>query len=55
MALSKSNKFELAKSLTELAIQNNLINQCSKTEDTAKEITDFFNVIVANIDESLFE
>ena len=37
MALSKSNKFELAKSLTELAIQNNLINQCSKPKILRKK------------------
>lgn len=55
MALSNCDKYELAKSLTELAIQHNLVNQCNETEDTAKEVANFFNAIVANIDDSLFE
>ena len=50
-----SDKYTLAKSLTELAIQNNLINQCAETEDTAKEIATFFNAIVSNIDDDLFK
>lgn len=49
MSVNESAKYTLAKSFTELAIQNGLITHCEKAEDTAKEITVFFNTIVRTI------
>lgn len=34
-----------AKSVTELAIQHNLITACSNTEETAKEIAKFYRTV----------
>lgn len=46
MNLSDNSKLQLAKSFTELAIQNNLFTQHADSSDTAKDITKFFNTIV---------
>ena len=41
MHLNETSKYTLAKSFTELAIQNGLINQYADSADTAKEVTTF--------------
>ncbi len=50
--LNGNAKYQLAKSLTELAIQNNLINKYEDCAQTAKEVSRFFNTIVSTIDNS---
>ena len=50
MILNESTKFTLAKTFTELAIQNGLIVKCSDASDTANEVTTLFNAIVDTID-----
>lgn len=45
-------KYQLAKSFTELAIQNNLINKCKDSESTAKEVARFFDAIFDNVGKS---
>lgn len=49
MNLTENAKYTLAKSFTELAIQNGLINHYEDAEETAKEVTTFFNTIVDSI------
>lgn len=44
-----TDKYLAAKSFTELAIQNNLIDIASNSSDTAKNIATFFNTIMENI------
>ena len=39
----------LARSVTELAIQEKLIPKCEKAEDTAKEIAAFYNAFVDEV------
>ena len=50
MILNESTKYILAKTFTELAIQNDLIVKCSDASDTAMEVTTFFNTIMDTID-----
>ena len=50
MILNESTKYTLAKTFTELAIQNDLIVKCSDASDTAKVVTTFFNTILVSID-----
>lgn len=50
MSLTEQNKYLFAKSFTELAIQNNMIRKCATANDAAKEVVEFFNTIVKNID-----
>lgn len=50
--LNSTSKYQLAKSFTELAIQNNLINKYEDSESTAKEVTRFFDTIIDNIGKS---
>lgn len=50
MYLNETSKYTLAKSFTELAIQNWLINQYADSADTAKEVTTFFRTIIDTID-----
>lgn len=52
MNLNSTVKYQLAKSFTELAIQNNLINKCENSESTAKEVACFFDTIIDNIGKS---
>ena len=47
MGVNESAKYQLAKTFTELAIQNNLIDK--HATETAKEVTNFFNTIVKTI------
>lgn len=44
-ALTDNAKIQLAKSFTELAIQNNLIDRYEDTSRTAKEVACFFDTI----------
>ena len=48
MGVSESAKYQLAKTFTELAIQNDLIDKRA-TAATAEEVTNFFNTIVKTI------
>lgn len=50
MNLADSTKLSLAKTFTELAIQNDLITHCSNASDTANEVTTFFNTIIDTIE-----
>lgn len=50
--LNDNAKFELAKSFTELAIQNNLFLKSDDSAIVAEDIVTFFNVIVDTIDNS---
>lgn len=49
MGVSESAKYQLAKTFTELAIQNDLINKRETATETAREVTNFFNTIVKTI------
>ena len=49
MGVNESAKYQLAKTFTELAIQNNLIDKHATATETAKEVTNFFNTIVKTI------
>ena len=50
--ISENARFTLAKSFTELAIENNLFIASKNPEDTAKQISNFFNTIVETIGET---
>ncbi len=50
--LDTNAKYNLAKSLTELAIQNNLISKYANSADTAKEVSKFFDTVFATVGES---
>lgn len=52
MLMNNSGKFALAKTFTELAIQNGLITRYADAEDTAKQVTAFFNTIIDTIEEN---
>lgn len=45
MIINYPDAVSVAKSVTELAIQYNLINSSSSTEETAKEIAKFYRTI----------
>ena len=49
MGVNESAKYQLAKTFTELAIQNDLIDQRATATATAEEVTNFFNTIVKTI------
>ena len=49
MNLNDTTKYQLAKSLTELAIQNNLFYKYEDSVETAKSITVFFDTIVTTV------
>lgn len=49
MQLTDKDKYVLAKSFTELAIQNGVFNKYADPSDTAKEVSEFFNTIVENV------
>ena len=49
MNISNDAKYTLAKTFTELAIQNGLIRANNNAADTANEVTTFFNSIIENI------
>ncbi len=48
--LNNNAKFELAKTFTELAIQNNLFLKSDDSAIVAEDIVTFFNVIFDTID-----
>ena len=50
MNLTDRDKITLAKSFTELAIENNLITPCADHVKTANEVTAFFNTIIDTIE-----
>lgn len=50
--LTPHDKFILAKTFTELAIQNNLICKSADAGETAEQVNLFFNTIRNNIDNS---
>ncbi len=52
MHISDTSKLSLARSFTELAIQSNLFIASNNSEDTAKQISNFFNTIVETIGET---
>lgn len=49
MQLNYSDLVALAKSITELAIQGNLITAHESSEDTAKEVATFYNTFVDEV------
>lgn len=51
MGVNESAKYQLAKTFTELAIQNDLIDKraTATATATAEEVTNFFNTIVKTI------
>ena len=49
MNISTEAKYTLAKTFTELAIQNGLISAYHNAADTANEVTTFFKSIIENI------
>jgi len=49
-SLSTNGKIQLAQSFTELAIQNGMIHKQASNEDTAKEIAQFYETIVKNLE-----
>lgn len=49
MNINNDAKYTLAKTFTELAIQNDLIKAYDNAADTANEVTAFFNSIIENI------
>ena len=55
MALNQSQKNELAKTLTELAIQHDLIQKKENADDVANEIVTFYNIISNKIGNSVDE
>lgn len=50
--ISENSKISLAKTFTELAIQSNLFIASNNSEDTAQQISKFFNTIVDTIGET---
>ena len=52
MPMNYNEKYILAKSFTELAIQNGLISQCVNSVKTAEEVTTFFKTIIDTIDKN---
>lgn len=49
MSLNDTAKYNLAKSFTELAIQNNLFTPYENASETAKDIVDFFNTVLETV------
>ena len=49
MGVNESAKYQLAKTFTELAIQNDLIDKRATATAPAEEVTNFFNTIVKTI------
>ena len=50
MILTDRDKITLAKSFSELAIENNLITPCAYPIKTTNEVTAFFNTIIDTIE-----
>ncbi len=53
MQLTDSNKLTLAKSFTELAIQNELFRYNEDSAKTAEQITTFFNAVTESLGKPL--
>ena len=49
MQLNDPTKYALAKTFTELAIQNGLLNHCEDATEAANEVTTFFNTVMDTI------
>ena len=49
MDFNDTVRYNLAKSFTELAIQNNLFSQYENGSETAKDIVDFFNTVLETV------
>ena len=52
LPLNDTAKYQLAKSLTELAIQNNLITKYEDSAKTAEETVKFFDTITSMVGKS---
>lgn len=50
--LETNAKYNLVRSLTELAIQNNLISKHASSADTAKEVSKFFDTVFTTVGKS---
>ena len=50
LGISDNAKYDLAKSFTELAIQNDLFARYEDPVDTAKDIAMFFDTVIHSID-----
>lgn len=50
MKMTDSDKFLLAKTFTELALQHSMIHRCADAETTAMEVTDFFHTVYETLD-----
>lgn len=46
MGVNESAKYQLAKTFTELAIQNDLIDKRATATATAEEVTNFFTILL---------
>lgn len=55
VGISDNAKYNLAKSFTELAIQNDLFTRYENPADTAKDIALFFDTIIHSIDSDIQE
>lgn len=53
VTLNNTEKYHLAKSLTELAIQNDLIEICEDSTETAKAVSNFFDTLINTIGNSI--
>ena len=49
VTLTDNAKLQLARSFTELALQNNLIDKCEDASLTAKEVVCFFDTVFDNL------
>lgn len=49
MAINETWKNQVAKSFTEVAMQNDLIRKCATATETATEVAIFYNTIVENL------
>lgn len=49
MAVNETWKNQVAKSFTEVAMQNDLIRKCATATETATEVAAFYNTIVEKL------
>lgn len=52
MHLTESERLSLARSFTELAIQNGLVPKCTTAQSGASQVAKFFNVLINNLGDS---
>lgn len=50
MQMTDNDKFLLAKTFTELALQHSMIHRCADAETTATEVTAFFRTVYETLD-----